>query len=156
LLAVIGVIILPISSGDTAFRSARLIVADFLNMEQRQVGRRLLLAVPLFAVGFLVSKAEFGVIWRYFGWANQTLATVVLWTAAAYLIKQGKLHWIATLPATFMTAVATTYLSYAPIGFGLPLQVATYIGLGVAVFCLITFMVYFGRTPEAILDQESI
>ncbi|PLX90684.1 MAG: carbon starvation protein A [Desulfuromonas sp.] len=156
LLAVIGVIILPISSGDTAFRSARLIIADFLNMEQRAVGRRLLLAVPLFAVGFLISKAEFGVIWRYFGWANQTLATIVLWTAAAYLIKQGKLHWIATVPATFMTAVAATYLGYAPIGFGLPLQIATYIGLGVAIFSLTIFMLCFGRQPDVVLDQDSI
>ncbi|MDY0190235.1 MAG: carbon starvation protein A [Desulfuromonas sp.] len=156
LLAVIGVIILPISSGDTAFRSARLIIADFLNMEQRQAGRRLLLAVPLFIVGFLVSKAEFGVIWRYFGWANQTLATIVLWTAAAYLIKQGKLHWIATLPATFMTAVAATYLGYAPIGFGLPLQAASYIGLGVAILCFITFIVYFGQKPTAAVDQEAL
>lgn len=150
LMAVIGVIILPISSGDTAFRSARLIIADFLNMEQRRIGRRLLLAVPLFVVGFMISKADFGVIWRYFGWANQTLATIVLWTAAAYLIKQGKAHWIATVPAIFMTAVAGTYLGYAPIGFNLPLQVATYFGLGTAIFCLILFMVRFkpsGRQP---------
>ena len=156
LLAVIGVIILPISSGDTAFRSARLIIADFLNMEQRAVGRRLLLAVPLFVVGFLISTAEFGVIWRYFGWANQTLATIVLWAAAAYLIKQGKLHWIATVPAIFMTAVSATYLGYAPIGFGLSLLVSTYIGLGVAIFCLTIFMICFGREPDISLDQDSI
>ncbi len=149
-LAVLGVIILPITSGDTAFRSARLIIAEYIKLPQGPAAKRLMIAVPLFAIGFLVSQAEFGVIWRYFGWANQTLATIVLWTAAAYLIKQDKAHWIATIPAIFMTAVAGTYLGYAPIGFNLPLRVATYLGLGTAIFCLILFMVRFkpsGRQP---------
>jgi len=151
LLAIIGVVILPISSGDTAFRSARLIIADFMNVPQKAIAKRLFLAVPLFVVGFLVSQAEFGVIWRYFGWANQTLATIVLWAGAAYLIKQGKLHWICTVPAAFMTAVVTTYLAYAPIGFGLSLVVSTWIGIGVALFSLMLFLVRF-RKPELVSD----
>jgi len=151
LLAIIGVVILPISSGDTAFRSARLIIADFMNVPQKAVAKRLYLAVPLFVVGFLVSQAEFGVIWRYFGWANQTLATIVLWAGAAYLIKQGKLHWIATLPATFMTAVVTTYLAYAKIGFSLPLTISTWLGVGAALLSLMLFLVKF-RKPEAVTD----
>jgi len=151
LLAIIGVVILPISSGDTAFRSARLIIADFMNVPQKAVAKRLFLAVPLFVVGFLVSQAEFGVIWRYFGWANQTLATIVLWAGAAYLIKQGKLHWICTVPAAFMTAVVTTYLAYAPIGFGLSLVVSTWIGIGVALFSLMLFLVRF-RKLELVSD----
>ncbi|RMF46508.1 MAG: carbon starvation protein A [Deltaproteobacteria bacterium] len=154
LLAIIGVIILPISSGDTAFRSARLIIADFMTVEQKSIVKRLYLAVPLFAIGFLVSLAEFGVIWRYFGWANQTLATIVLWTGAAYLIKQGKFHWIATAPATFMTAVVTTYLAYAKIGFSLPLQISTWIGIGAALLALMLFLVKF-RKAETIPDTVS-
>lgn len=142
-LAIIGVILLPISSGDTAFRSARLIIADFFKMQQKETSKRLLLAVPLFAIGFLVSQADFGLIWRYFGWANQTLATVVLWSSAAYLIKQAKFHWIATLPATFMTAVATTYLAYAKIGFGLALNVSTIIGIVAAICSFSLFMFKF-------------
>lgn len=89
-LAIIGVIALPITSGDTAFRSARLIIADFFNMPQKQGIKRLLIAVPLFAVGFLITRTEFSVIWRYFGFANSTLATVVLWTAAVYLVRHSK------------------------------------------------------------------
>ncbi len=151
-LAIIGVVVLPISSGDTAFRSARLIIADFLKLTQKETSKRLLLAVPLFVVGFIVSRGDFGVIWRYFGWANQTLATIVLWASAAYLIKEGKLHWIATIPATFMTAVATTYLGYAKIGFGLPLSIATWIGVSVAVISLITFMLKFRKVEASVAD----
>lgn len=152
LLAIIGVVILPISSGDTAFRSARLIIADFFKLQQKETSKRLLLAVPLFVIGFLVSRGDFGLIWRYFGWANQTLATVVLWTSAAYLIKEGKLHWIATIPATFMTAVATTYLAYAKIGFGLSLNVATPIGIIVAILCLVFFLIKFRNVEAGVED----
>ncbi|OQY21683.1 MAG: carbon starvation protein A [Desulfobacteraceae bacterium 4572_35.2] len=155
LLAIIGVIILPISSGDTAFRSARLIIADFFKVSQRKVSNRLLLAVPLFAIGFLISKAEFGVIWRYFGWANQTLATIVLWAAAAYLIRNAKIHWIATLPATFMTAVSATYLAYAKIGFGLPLEIANYIGIASAIFAFGVFMIRFRRGEQVVSDSDA-
>lgn len=143
LLAIIGVIILPVSSGDTAFRSARLIISDTFKVDQKAIAKRLLLAVPLFIIGFIISQTEFGIIWRYFGWANQTLATIVLWAGAAYMIKHGRNHWIGTIPATFMTAVATTYLAYAKIGFGLPLNIATSIGITAAIASLVAFMLRF-------------
>ncbi len=152
LLAIIGVVVLPISSGDTAFRSARLIIADFCKLPQKQTSKRLALAIPLFVIGFLVSRGDFGVIWRYFGWANQTLATIVLWASAAYLIKEAKLHWIATVPAVFMTAVATTYLAYAKIGFGLSLSTATGIGIAVAVLSLALFLIKF-RKAGAVAEE---
>ncbi len=155
LLAIIGVVILPVSSGDTAFRSARLIIADFINLPQKVATKRLMLAIPLFAVGFLVSRGDFGMIWRYFGWANQTLATIVLWTGAAYLAKQAKLHWIATVPATFMTAVATTYIFFDKIGFGLSLQLASVIGVLVALGSLVLFLVKF-RKPQLVLDEAAV
>lgn len=139
-LAILGVIILPITSGDTAFRSARLIVADFLNLSQKPIAKRLLIAVPMFVIGFIISKAEFGVIWRYFGWANQTTAMLMLWAAAAFLIKSEKFHWICSIPATFMTAVTVTYLMNATIGFGLDISTATIIGLVVAVLALLAFL----------------
>ncbi|KAA0257133.1 carbon starvation protein A [Deferribacter autotrophicus] len=154
LFAILGVVVLPITSGDTAFRSARLIIAEFLKISQKEGVKRLLIAVPLFIVGFIISKSNFGVIWRYFGWANQTLATVTLWAAAAYLIKEGKLHWIATIPATFMTAVVTTYLAYAKIGFGLNLNTSTIIGIVVAILSFITFMMKF-RFPK-IVEAENV
>jgi len=156
-LAIIGVVILPITSGDTAFRSARLIIADFINLPQKAAVKRLALAIPLFLVGFLISQGEFGVIWRYFGWANQTLATIVLWTGAAYLIQEAKLHWIATVPATFMTAVSITYLAYDKIGFGIPLPISTGIGVLTAAASLVLFLVKFRSSAlpkEAVTDIE--
>lgn len=155
-LAIIGVIILPISSGDTAFRSARLIIADFTNIAQRDVVKRLMIAVPLFAVGFLITKTEFGVIWRYFGFSNQTLATIVLWAAAMYLVRHGKVHWIATVPAVFMTAVCATYLCVAP-EFPLHLSESVGYGIGIAVAaaCFVWFMFKARNTPVVVDAPDS-
>ncbi|WP_119396273.1 carbon starvation CstA family protein [Salinibius halmophilus] len=147
-LAVLGVIVLPITSGDTAFRSARLIIADFFKLPQQALPKRLLVAVPMFVIGYLVSTQDFNVIWRYFGWANQTTAMIMLWAAAAYLAKEGKFHWICTLPAVFMTAVTITYLANASIGFGLAMNIATPIGIGAAVAAFIAFSVRFLRKPS--------
>lgn len=154
-LAVLGVVLLPITSGDTAFRSARLIIAEMLNVEQKGYFKRLAIAVPLFIVGYLISMTEFDIIWRYFGWANQTLATVVLWAAAAYLIRNGKLHWIATVPAIFMTVVVTTYLANQPLGFGLDMQVSTYIGILVAVASTAAFFIKFRKCGCAQAEPEA-
>ncbi|WPC71915.1 carbon starvation protein A [Aeromonas hydrophila] len=143
ILAILGVVILPITSGDTAFRSARLIVADFLKLTQKPMAKRLLIAIPMFILGFIISKAEFGVIWRYFGWANQTTAVMMLWAAAAYLAKEGKLHWVCTIPAMFMTAVVFTYLANAPIGFGLEMGVSTMIGLASTLIVTVAFLMKF-------------
>jgi carbon starvation protein CstA len=139
IVAIIGVVVLPITSGDTAFRSARLIIADIFRISQKDQLKRLAIAVPLFVVGFFISLTDFGLIWRYFGWANQTLAAVVLWTAAMYLIKNGKLHWIATIPAMFMTAVVVTFIANAGIGFNLPLPISTSIGIGVTALSTVAF-----------------
>ena len=152
ILAILGVVILPITSGDTAFRSARLIIADFLKLTQKPMAKRLLIAIPMFVLGFIISKAEFGVIWRYFGWANQTTAVIMLWAAAAYLIKEGKLHWVCTIPAIFMTAVVITYLANAPIGFGLAMDVSTIIGLVATALITLAFLVKF--RPSRLTQAE--
>ncbi len=138
-LAIIGVVVLPITSGDTAFRSARLIIADIFKISQKEQSKRLMIAIPLFAVGFIISLSDFGLIWRYFGWANQTLAAVVLWTAAIYLVKNNKLHWIATIPAIFMTAVVTSFIANSGIGFNLPMAVSNWIGIGSAIVATLAF-----------------
>ena len=155
-LAIIGVIILPISSGDTAFRAARLIIADFGKVEQKSIIKRLYIAVPLFVIGFIITKTDFNVIWRYFGFSNQTLATIVLWASAMYLVRHGKLHWIATVPATFMTAVCVTYLCVAP---EFPLHLASEIGypIGVAaaVVCLVLFLLKARNTPVEVDAADS-
>ena len=148
-LAILGVVVLPITSGDTAFRSARLTIADIFKMPQQPILSRLMIAVPLFAVGVLLSQVNFGIIWRYFGWANQTLAMFMLWTGAVYLARRGKFHWVCSIPAAFMTAVCMTYLAFDKIGLGLSYAVSNYIGIGAAVACFVLFMVK-GRTPSPV------
>ncbi len=133
ILAFLGVVILPITSGDTAFRSSRLILAEYFNVEQKTLPKRLLMAVPLFIIGGILTQVDFGIIWRYFGFANQSTATMMLWTAAAYLLRQNKLHWIATVPAMFMTTVCISFImSSAKLGFGLPINISTVIGVASA------------------------
>jgi carbon starvation protein CstA len=139
-LAILGVVVLPITSGDTAFRGARLLIADFLDMKQASMTSRLKISVPLFVVGFLISLIDFNFIWRYFSWANQTTAMIMLWAAAAYLYQENKLHWIASIPATFMTAVSMTYILQAPEGFGLPVSISYPGGLGLTVLIVIAFV----------------
>jgi carbon starvation protein CstA len=119
----------PITSGDTAFRSARLIVADFLNFKQGPIKNRLMICVPLFAVGYLLTQIDFSIIWRYMAWSNQTLAMVVLWAITVYLASEKKFYWITLLPALFMTAVTTSYLFFAPEGFSLSFVVSFSAGL---------------------------
>ncbi|MBA2176738.1 carbon starvation protein A [Halobacillus locisalis] len=123
-LAVIGVIILPITSGDTAFRSARMIIADYLKISQRKVSSRIWIALPMFAISFALTRIDFTLLWRYFSWANQSTAVIALWVGAMYLFLSRKNYWIAAIPATFMTMATFTYIVNAPIGFALPLNVS--------------------------------
>ncbi|MBT1443144.1 carbon starvation protein A [Shewanella sp. JM162201] len=129
-MAVLGVIILPITSGDTAFRSARLILSEFFNMPQTKISKRLVLAIPLFVIGGVLTQVDFGVIWRYFGVANQATAVLMLWTASAYLMRENKLHWICTVPALFMTTVVVSFLlNSETLGAGLPMTLSTVTGI---------------------------
>ena len=119
-LAMIGVVICPITSGDTAFRSARLTLADWLKLDQDSYANRLKLCVPVLGVGAFLGIGNalgfinYTVIWRYFSWTNQTLAMIVLWAASMYLFKEKKNYWITAVPATFMSAVSCTYFVLAP------------------------------------------
>ncbi|WP_097460613.1 carbon starvation CstA family protein [Mangrovitalea sediminis] len=146
-LAILGVVVLPITSGDTSFRAARLILSDFLKFDQKPIVKRLMLAIPLFAVGFLISRMDFNVIWRYFGWANQMTAVMMLWAAAAWLKRHDKFHWVCTIPATFMTGVVNAYLLSAKIGFGLPLSVAGPIGIASSLVVL-AWLLLRGRRDQ--------
>lgn len=140
-LALLGVVAAPITSGDTAFRGARLIVADFLKFKQGPIKNRLIISIPLFAVGYGLTLVDFAVIWRYFAWSNQTLAMIVLWTITVYLAREKKFYWITLIPALFMTTVITSYLLFAPEGFGLPYLFSVYVGLSFAVGAAILFFV---------------
>jgi len=139
-LAVIGVVILPITSGDTAFRSSRLIIADTFGMGQKKIRERLTIAVPLFIVGFIISKSEFETVWRYFGWANQALAMLVLWSAAIFLARKNKFHYIASLPAAFMTAVVITFILNAKIGLNLGYNISVAIGMILSILSYFVFI----------------
>lgn len=159
--AVLGVVILPITSGDTAFRAARLIISEFLNMEQRTLMKRLWIAIPLFVIGFVISKVDFQILWRYFSWANQTVAVVMLWTAAGYLYRYRKLHWVCTLPAIFMSAACYTFLAYNKIGFGLDYTLSLYIGIGLTVLTTAAFFLFVKREgiagdPDALVNDQPI
>lgn len=151
-LAILGVVVLPITSGDTAFRAARLLISDFAKYSQKETVKRLYIAVPLFVIGYVISLANFDVIWRYFGWANQTLAAIVLWTASAYCIKRCKNHWIATVPAVFMTVVTVTYLCNATIGFNLPMNIATPVGIASGAAALGAFLFTF--RPSCVANMK--
>ncbi|QHI67987.1 carbon starvation CstA family protein [Tichowtungia aerotolerans] len=129
ILAILGVVVCPITSGDTAFRSARLIIADFTRLCQKSVRKRLMISIPLFAVAFLVTRLNFGVIWRYFSFSNQLLAALVLWTAAIYMKTCRKNFWVVLLPAAFMTATCATYILIAPEGFRLSTVIAYPVGI---------------------------
>ncbi len=135
-LAVLGVVAAPVTSGDTAFRSARLIAAEFLHIKKNGILWRLALSLPLFAIAGGLMFIDFDILWRYFGWFNQTLATIMLWAAAVWLSRRGKCFWIAFVPALFMTVVVTSYILVAPKeGFGLPLNVGLTAGVA-AMICL--------------------
>ena len=147
IVALLGIVAAPITSGDTALRSARLILADFLHMEQRTIKRRLLICIPLFLVTmatliYSLSDVDgFKIIWRYFAWSNQTLSVFTLWAITVYLVKEKKPYWITLIPALFMTCVSITYISMAPEGFGLPAS----IGYGIGAVAVATAIVWFFR-----------
>lgn len=140
-LALLGVIAAPITTGDTALRSARLIVADFLNFTQDKLGKRLLISIPIFVITFGLMMIDFNILWRYFAWCNQTLSAFTLWAATVYLARHRKAYIICLIPAVFMTIVVISYILYAPSpeGFGLPMYAALAVAGTVAAICLILF-----------------
>ena len=156
-LAILGVVAAPITSGDTAFRSARLIIADFIRLPQKDIHKRLAIAIPLFAgsavlLWYNIADANgFNVIWRYFGWSNQALAVFMLWTATVYLVKtRGRAWYLVTLlPALFMTAVCVTFILVDKIGFRIPQVAAPWIGIGTFVLSACLFYMWMHRLQSA-------
>ncbi|MBQ7617639.1 MAG: carbon starvation protein A, partial [Desulfovibrio sp.] len=147
ILAILGVVALPVTSGDTAFRAARLTIAEVFNYSQKPIPARLLLALPIFAVGIVLCQVGFDTIWNYFGWSNQSLACIVLWSGAVYLASKKSCHWICTVPAVFMTAVCVTFICYSPnLGFGIPISISNIIGVAAAIIALAIFLVYAPKT----------
>lgn len=153
-LAVLGVIAAPITSGDTAFRSARLIVADALKIDQKSLLKRLLVSLPLFVAGFVLLYIDFDVIWRYFAWSNQILGTITLWAVTIYLVRSGKNYWISLLPAIFMTAVVSAYLFIAPETLAMSATPAYGLAFALTALCVIFFVRWKSRlTGKAALPK---
>ncbi|HEY8510944.1 MAG TPA: carbon starvation protein A [Cyclobacteriaceae bacterium] len=154
-LALLGVVAAPITSGDTAFRSARLIIADFVKLNQGPLKNRLIISIPLFLIGFVLTRIDFAIVWRYFAWTNQTLAAITLWTVTAYLIQERKPYWIALIPSAFMTAVVVSYLLLAPEGFQLSTGVSYTVGVVMSVLLIaLSFVsVYRVRLQDRALMQ---
>ena len=143
-LAIVGVVVCPVSSGDTAFRSARLTIADWFGIDQSRLPLRLAVTLPLLAVGALLTQLNFDVVWRYFSWSNQTLAMITLWAAAMYLVRPAARPWhsvICTVPAAFMSGVSCTYILMAEEGLRLPQSLAYPIGAAFALACAALFAV---------------
>ena len=155
ILAMLGVVAAPITSGDTALRSARLILADFCHLDQHPIRNRLLISLPLFGIAALLlwynvaDKDGFNTIWSYFGWSNQTLSCFMLWTSTVYLARRrGYSYLIALLPALFMTSVCTSFICTSQIGFGLSLPLSVGIGIGMAVIAFCWFVLWKRRTEK--------
>ena len=157
ILAMLGVVAAPITSGDTAFRSARLIVAEWLKMNQRPIVKRLLICIPLFGVSIamLVWQIEnpdgFNTIWQYFGWSNQALSVFTLWTLTVYLVRNNKCYWVTLIPALFMTTVCSTFLFVSKQAFGLPSEVAYPMGIACFLIACVWFVLWYRK--EAIRNS---
>ena len=162
-LALVGVVACPISSGDTAYRSARLTIADWLKIDQHTMKNRLIVTVPLLAAGVAICHVDYSMVWRYFSWCNQTLAMIMLWAAAVYLAQKHKNYWICAVPATFMSAVSMTYFTVAPECLGilwkaLGMEFSAYypIGLVVGVVVAIAFFCIFNKKIKPYAAQPAV
>jgi len=144
ILAIIGVVVCPITSGDTAFRSARLILAEWTKLDQKKIKFRLLITLPLLAASAVLTQLDFNVLWRYFSWSNQTLAMIALWVATSYLVKNHKnkiASLITAIPATFMSAVSVTYILMAKEGFKLSSNVSYPAGIAAAAVLFVIYVI---------------
>ena len=153
-LALLGVVAAPITSGDTALRSARLIIAEFIHLEQRTIMKRIWICIPLFGATLLLlfynieNPDGFNVIWSYFGWANQTLAVFTLWAITVYLVHQQRLYWITLLPAIFMTVVCSSFLMVSKNAFGFDMMVGYGVGGASLIIAVAWFLTWKLRTKK--------
>lgn len=142
ILTILGVVAAPITSGDTAFRSARLIIADIFHIEQRTKWKRLAISLPLFALGIVLTFVNFDVVWRYFSWSNQALAVVVLWCIVVYLYKEKSNYWIALIPAIFMTYICASFVFVSKQFVGMGAVPMAYVLGGVVTVVISGYMIY--------------
>jgi carbon starvation protein CstA len=149
ILAILGVVAAPITSGDTAFRSARLIAADFLRLPQDKLWRRLILSLPIFMISGVLMVVDFDILWRYFAWFNQTLGTITLWALTVWLARHAKNCYITLIPAIFMTLITSSYILFAPEGFSLPYHLSM---ISACVFSGLLTLLFFRKKQNLMLQ----
>lgn len=160
ILALLGVVAAPITSGDTALRSARLIISEFLNLPQQAIKNRLLISIPMFIcciilLGWQISNPDgFNTIWSYFGWSNQSLAVFTLWTVTAFLVRSNKNYYVTMIPALFMVWVCTTYILVAPEGFNIQGPFPYLVGVAVTLSCLLFFLRWRSKRKNIRSDRR--
>ncbi|MDF2473887.1 MAG: carbon starvation protein [Anaerocolumna sp.] len=138
-LAMLGVIACPITTGDTSFRAARIALSEIIKFPQNKIKNRLILAIPMFAVAIIFTFVDFPILWRYMTFLTQAFAMVTLWACSVYLAQNEKNYWITTLPAAFMTAVSLCYILQAKEGFRLNPTIANTVGLAITLGCFALF-----------------
>lgn len=155
-IAVLGAVVLPITSGDTAFRAARTIIADYLKIDQKKIAKRLMIAVPLFAISALLTQIDFNILWRYFSWANQATAAIALWIATMYLFIKGKNYFVALVPALFITYMVFVYILNQKIGFNLDLKLSFIVGIILTVILTMMFFVKAKKNKANKIETDVI
>ncbi|MGE8056874.1 carbon starvation CstA family protein [Bacillus mycoides] len=153
-IAVLGVNVLPITSGDTAFRAARSIIADYFHFNQTKLKNRLIIAIPLFVMAYGLTKIDFTLLWRYFSWANQSTAAIALWIGTMYLFIKGKQYIVSLIPAIFMTIMTVVYILNAKIGFNIPLNTSYIVGAVITVILTVVFFMKAVRNRRENIEVD--
>lgn len=156
ILAILGVIILPITTGDTALRSSRMILSEMVGAKKQSNWKQALLySIPVSLPALYLSTIDYSFLWRYVGWSNQLVATVTLWTATVYCLRNGKFHWICGIPALFMTGVVSTYIFYAPEGLKLSYQLSMSIGIIITVAVAFWYVYQIRRHHQQTIQTKA-
>lgn len=155
-IAILGVIVLPITSGDTAFRSLRMVIADYINLKQGSYRNRFIITIPIFAISAALMFIDFNLLWRYFNWANQTTAVIALFVSSSYLFLKNRNYHLTLVPGTFMLYMVILYLLTERIGFGLPLNISYWISLAATAVILIAFARQMTRMKEELLPEDAL
>lgn len=154
-IAILGVIVLPITSGDTAFRSLRMIIADYIKLSQKPISHRFAITIPIFAISIALMFIDFNILWRYFTWANQATAVIALFVSTAYLMYKSRNFWVTLIPGIFMLYMVILYLLTEKIGFGLEMQLSYVIATVLTAVILVVFVHHVNKTKTA-LNSDSL
>ena len=154
-IAILGVIVLPITSGDTAFRSLRMIIADYIKLSQKAVRHRFAISIPIFMISMALMFIDFNILWRYFNWANQATAVIALFVSSAYLSYKSRNFWVTLIPGVFMLYMVILYLLTEQIGFGLEMRLSYFVATALTALLLAIFLRHVSQT-KAELASDSL